>query len=417
MADPSATAALDAYLARQTSSKSASSSQAGQRASSTRAKRTGYENATELGRRGSSGLRADTSRHPLQDRSQLARKNSSLGQVSDSQRQPADLPDRARQKEAHSQFGRFKAVWPPSPLDEVDETPLLEKLHPATSRSLGVASGPKKASLQALQKLKRVPSSKGVAQQSTGYQHSPADRSIPMWPAVQQPTAAILDRREPTRHAAHETQQDTAESRSTQPAAVSEARSNAAQAASSAQDARPGAQHTGTVPEPPRAFEPQAAPQAWRRARWDASADAEDTRALDSLIPRQRAPPSRQPDVHPAGPGTARPGHLAAHMRGHMPHASHAAAASVPQASSAQIPAAAASAGAGRGVERKDGAVPDAADGASVLAEVLAELRAEEDSQGTGRFPGSGGMPVADGAGSTSQGVHCDLIPDVKLTC
>ena len=45
------------------------------------------------------------------------------------------LREGAAKPEEGPKTGAIKAVWPPSPLDERDERPLLAKAHPATSRA------------------------------------------------------------------------------------------------------------------------------------------------------------------------------------------------------------------------------------------------------------------------------------------
>lgn len=419
MGDPSATAALDAYLERQSSFKSASTSSAGQHGherSSTRPTRTDYENLPALWREGGSGNIADNARQPFRDSSQHARRHSSLGRMSDSKAQSADrLTDHASFQDAgYSDSGRKRPVWPPSPLDEKDETPLLAKLHPATTRSAGTAFGARKSSLSALQKLKRVPSTKDVAQQPAGYQGRSAGHSSPSLPSaadkqLMQQAAPALKGTDPTHRAARDSRASSAANTALQQDAV---KGLYATAAAQPQPGRAGAQDNGEgrAPDLAPASGQATAPQVWRRARWDASLDAEDTRALDSLVLRQQPQPGAQPDAPSARPSTA--GHNAAGT--HLPQARHIAAGqpSAPSAaqealhrSSAQAPAGATHAAASQGPLSQENEAEGAVSAASVLAEVLAELRAQEDSQKDVESPRSGARPSRDGAGGSAGAV------------
>ena len=105
----SATEALDAYLERQQSSKKASSS----------ARAVGKPQGT---------LRAAANAPSRLSKAPESR--SRLGTMAKGPMLKAGAPgadDTGRE-------GAIKAVWPPSPLDEKDERPLLAKAHPATAR-------------------------------------------------------------------------------------------------------------------------------------------------------------------------------------------------------------------------------------------------------------------------------------------
>ena len=106
----SATEALDAYLERQRSSKRASSS----------ARAVGKPQDT---------LRAAAKSPPRLTKHSESR--SRLGNMAKGPLLKAGAPgadDRGRE-------GAIRAVWPPNPLDEKDERPLLAKAHPATART------------------------------------------------------------------------------------------------------------------------------------------------------------------------------------------------------------------------------------------------------------------------------------------
>lgn len=345
MEDSSATAALDAYLERQSLSHLSSASQnESRRRQST--DRMDLENtlASKNGRR--SALGAEKTRQPLQESRQVVHRHSSLKPLARSKGRPAHLAgDTVLQSVGSFKPDRIRAVWPPSPLDEKDETPLLSKLHPATQHGHVAPAGARKSSTQALQRLKRTSSAKPVAQQEAADQHKPIN----------------------SRGAVQASTELTATQSAAQRPSTAAGGSVAAQAAE--------------APKAVQAGEP-AAPQTWRKACWDASLYAEDTRMLDSLIPQQpsqTASTQRSADTQPtaglriegraaAQPAPARPGQPAgsAHdiLRRNAAPSGHKGAAEV---------------GGGRGPPGGSSEAHGGSDGASLLAEVLAELRAQEE--------------------------------------
>ena len=106
----SATEALDAYLERQQSSKKASSS------------------ARAAGKQQEPSRAATTPPARLSRASEGASKSKSMAKGPPSKAGAPRAEDRARE-------GAIKAVWPPSPLNEKDDRPLLAKAHPATART------------------------------------------------------------------------------------------------------------------------------------------------------------------------------------------------------------------------------------------------------------------------------------------
>ncbi len=106
----SATEALDAYLERQQSSKKASSS------------------ARAAGKQQEPPRAAANPPARLPKASDSASKPRSMAKGPLLKAGAPRAGDRARE-------GVIKAVWPPSPLDEKDDRPLLAKAHPATART------------------------------------------------------------------------------------------------------------------------------------------------------------------------------------------------------------------------------------------------------------------------------------------
>ena len=106
----SATEALDAYLERQQSSKKASSS------------------ARAAGKQQEPPRAATNPPARLSRASESAPKSRSMAKGPQLKAGAPRADDRARD-------GAIKAVWPPSPLDEKDDRPLLAKAHPATART------------------------------------------------------------------------------------------------------------------------------------------------------------------------------------------------------------------------------------------------------------------------------------------
>ncbi|BDA50562.1 hypothetical protein COCOBI_16-2380 [Coccomyxa sp. Obi] len=424
MGDPSATAALDAYLAKQ--NPSSSTTLDAKRSRLTRLKKTGSENGSPLVGKRDSVPRSFGARLPLQDSSQQPQR-SSLRPVSQSQRDPIDIKTAkcSSQQHTEAQPCRIRAVWPPSPLDEKDETPLLEKLHPATPRGgASAASGANKSSSQALQRLKRASSFKAGISHPTGTEptsagsrnssHGPAEFLHPSHGAAEASRRAAKAHR-----AVHEDQPRSAPGLPPQSDATSAAvhpsigaarrpqhgitaadkahadNSGAAAAHAAVQPAGTAAAHASAA-----AVEPAAAQQTWRRAHWDTSLDADDARLLDSLIPPARPThPTARPDPlqhRPILAGTA--GQQTPRHDGNAAGQPAAGtltggiAQRVPQESGVRVPGRARAQGSiSQTGQEEDSEVQGAVSAARVLEEVLADLRTQEASEAAASSPRSSG--------------------------
>ena len=106
----SATEALDAYLERQQSSKKASSSAR------------------------VAGKQQEPPRAATNPPARLSKASDSASRLKSMAKGPP-LKGGAPRADDRAREGAIKAVWPPSPLDEKDDRPLLAKAHPATART------------------------------------------------------------------------------------------------------------------------------------------------------------------------------------------------------------------------------------------------------------------------------------------
>ncbi len=407
MGDPSATAALDAYLAKQ--NPSTSNTVDAKRSRLTRLRKAGSQNGSPLVGRRNSVPRSYGARLPLQDSSQQPHGRSSLRPVS---------------QHTEAQPGRVKAVWPPSPLDEKDETPLLEKLHPATPRG-GASAAPRarESSFQALQRLKKASSNKAGVPHPTGTEptsagsrkvsHGPAEFLQPSYDAAEASTRAAKAqcamREDETRSAPGLPSQSNATSAAVHPSLEAGRLQHALTSAGKA-DADVSHAATGHAAVQPAgtaaahalaaAVEPATAQQSWRRARWDTSMDAEDARLLDSLIPpAQPTYPSLQPhplQQQPTPAGTA--GERTLQHDGNAEGQRSAATSTsggaqrVPQESGLRVRGnATAQDGTSQTGREQDSVVQGAVSAARVLEEVLADLRAQEASEAVTSSPTNAG--------------------------
>ena len=419
MGDPSSTAALDAYLANQ--SPSSSSTLDTKRSRLTRLRKTGSEYGPPLLGRRDSVSRSYGARLPLQDSNQQPHRHSSLRPVSQSHRDPRDVKIAKYSNPQHgeAQPGRVRAVWPPSPLDEKDETPLLEKLHPASTPRGGASAvlGTNKTSIQALQRLKRASSVKSSTPHPTGTQpisagsrkpsHGPAEPLYPSHGAAESSRRAAK-----TQNAVHEDQMGSAPELPTESDATSAAAHRSFGAArqpqhglipagkatadiSGATMAHAAAQPAGTAAARASApaAEPPVAQQTWRRARWDTSQDAEDARLLDSLIPlaqpTQRPHPPQQSPILAGSAGERPPQHAANAAGQHAAATVTGGVTRMPHKSDIRLP------GRARAQDGTNQTGQDEAQGAAsaarVLEEVLADLRAQEAGEAAASSPRSTG--------------------------
>lgn len=339
----SATVALDAYLARQISSESTSSSAH---------ERTGRKGGLLKGQlnTNSDALHSRHSDHGSSRKGAL--------QAPISMRSTRSKHSLMQNKGPSTQAGtaamseKKRSVWPPSPLDEKDELPLLQKLHPASQYQ------PAPSRLRpALQKLKG--SSRMLRGTPQLTQHAAPDQLADMSADAagdeqEQQGEILASQRDSS------TGKVTAADETTQQQRP-ETQGNAARQEGKSQEASPEAK------------------VARRRATWDATADLKDSLKLRALFaPLQARRTAEQPTAN------ATIGAFSHSMQSAEAGPSHAAAYGV--AAAVQPPQNGKSLN-GSGQPGKDsngqrvGSLQDAVASASVLAEVLAELRAKEAKQ------------------------------------